>query len=70
MVGVRSLLYLENPAASTCRFLMCIGIDLSISKSFPKGDVLSLHTMRRLLSSKWLILLFILRLQIILTKVQ
>ena len=70
IVGVRSLISLESPATRTCRSLMCIGTDLSVSKSFPTGDVLSLHTMRRHLSCKWLILLFILRLQNILTEGQ
>ena len=52
MVGARSLISLESPAARTCRFLISIGTDLSVSKSFPKDDVLSLHTMRRHLSRK------------------
>ena len=38
MVGVRSLLFLESPAAKTCRFLMFIDTDLYVSKSFPKDD--------------------------------
>ena len=42
MVGVKSLLSLEYPAARTCRFLICIGTNLSVSKSFPKDDVLPL----------------------------
>ena len=70
IVGARYSISLESPATRTCRFLMCIGADLSVSKSFPTADVLSLHTMRRHLSCKWLILLFILRLQNILTKGQ
>ena len=36
MVGVKSLLSLESPAAKTCRFLMCIGTYLFVSKSFQK----------------------------------
>ena len=38
MVEVRSLLFLESPAAKTCRFLMFIDTDLYVSKSFPKDD--------------------------------
>ena len=66
MVGVKSLLSLKYPATRTCRFLICIGTSLFVSKSFPKDDVLPLHTMHRHLSCKWLILLFILWLQNIL----
>ena len=50
MVGVRSLNFLESPAAKIYRFLIRIGTDLSVSRSFSKDNVLSLHTMRRHLS--------------------
>ena len=53
MVEPRSLLILKISAARTCGFLIWIGTDLS---------VLSLYTMRRHLSCKWFILLFIVRL--------
>ena len=52
MLGVRFLLSLERSAARTGRFLMCIGTDLSVSKSFPKDDALSLHTIHRQLFLK------------------
>ena len=47
MIAVGSLLTLKISVARICRFLMCIGTDLSISKSFSKDDVLPLYTMRR-----------------------
>ena len=50
MVGVRSLNFLESTAAKIYRFLIRIGTDLSVSRSFSKDNVLSLHTMRRHLS--------------------
>ena len=50
MVGVKSLNFLESPAAKIYRFLICIGTDLSASRRFSKDNVLSLHTMRRHLS--------------------
>ena len=62
MVGTRSLLSLKNSVARICRFLMCIGTDLSVSKSFSKADVLSMYTMRRHLWFRCFVLLFIVRL--------
>ena len=62
MEGDRSLLTMKISVARIYMFIMCLGADLPVSKSFSKEDVLSLHTLRRHLSCKWFISFFIVRL--------
>ena len=70
MVGAGSLPSLKNYVAKICRFLRCIGTDLSVSKRFSKDEISSLYTMRRHLLCRWFVLLFIVPLWNIYTKGQ
>ena len=63
-------LLLKYLLQGSVNFLIWNGSDLSVSKNFLKHDVLLLSTMCRNFSSKWFVLLFIIRLWIIHTKGQ
>ena len=62
MVDGRSPLTLNISVARIYRIVICIGLDLFISKGFSKGDVLSLYSIRTHLSREWSTFLFIVRL--------
>ena len=62
MFDGRSPLTFNISVARIYRILICIGMDLFISKGFSKGDILSLYSIRNHLSREWSTFLFIVRL--------